>query len=420
MPVSSALGGLGDVADVLKTGERRKIRQDEVRLVTRVAKQITKIAKGLTFTNVSLAQLSPEAVALVESAFKGLEGKEICDYHTHILGSGACCDTGCFCPEADTVVKASFMAILKANSGVTSAETADGDFVSQLLRLQYRQKHVLLAFDAHYNEEGQIDMAKTGMYTPNEYIWKLAQQHPDNFIPSCSIHPYRLDALAQLEKAHANGARLIKWLPNAMGIDPSSDKCQAYYDKCHELGMVILSHCGEEKAVSSDRKFQEMGNPLLFRRALDSGVKVIVAHCASLGRLPDWDSAETPQPRRPCFELFLRMARVAKWKNLLFGDISAITLINRYKTFIPLLAASDIHENLINGTDYPLVCVSLMNRTKPFINCGLIDRAQYKLLKEIYRINPTIWDFVVKRIMRGPNGERFPDSVFLRNPRLGI
>jgi hypothetical protein len=32
-----------------------------------------------------------------------------------------------------------------------------------------------------------------------------------------------------------------------MGIDPSSDKCQAYYDKCRELGMVILSHCGEEK-----------------------------------------------------------------------------------------------------------------------------------------------------------------------------
>lgn len=70
-----------------------------------------------------------------------------------------------------------------------------------------------------------------------------------------------------------------------MGIDPSSPLCEPFYAKCRELGMVLLSHCGEEKvefagpvinrfaykyfrvkAVSSDKEFQLMGNPLLFSK----------------------------------------------------------------------------------------------------------------------------------------------------------
>ena len=34
-----------------------------------------------------------------------------------------------------------------------------------------------------------------------------------------SIHPYRPDAVAALEQAKADGARAVKWLPPAMGID---------------------------------------------------------------------------------------------------------------------------------------------------------------------------------------------------------
>ncbi len=400
--------------------ERAKIQQREKKLVARVARGVARIAKGPTFSDVSLAQLSAEAAALVEQAFEGLEGKEVVDYHTHVLGTGACCDTGCFCPEADNVVKGSFMSILKADSGVSSPLTADRDFLAQLRRLRHRIKHVLLAFDAHYDESGTRVLEKTGMFVPNDYVARIVAKHPDEFIPACSVHPYRQDAVAELERAHALGARLIKWLPNAMGFDPSSEQCQPYYDACSRLGMVILSHAGEEKAVSSDPKFQKMGNPLLFRRALDSGVKVVIAHCASLGKLPDLDTPGDKKPLVSCIELFLRMARTPKWKHLLFGDISAITLVNRYRTFVSLLKATDVHDQLINGSDYPLVCVSLMNRTAPFVRLKLIDPAQGRLLREIYRLNPLMWDFVIKRIMRGPNGERFPDRVFLRDPRLGI
>ncbi len=80
----------------------------------------------------------------------------------------------------------------------------------------------------------------------------------------------------------------------------------------------------------------------------------------------------------------------------------------------------DIHSNLVNGTDYPLVNIALMNSSKKFAKIGLISKDHVPALKELFRVQPPVWDFVIKRLMRGPNGEAFPDSVFLRNPKLGI
>ncbi len=371
------------------------IEAEQRKLASRIAKQLASLTKGATFGKLPMASdttlsslLSRAAMALVEEAFAGFApDAEIVDYHTHIIGKGRCCDTGCFCPDAQNVLKAAFMRVLEADSGVHDPTTADADYVDQLLRLRYRQKHVVLAFDAHYREDGTVDLSKTGMMTPNEYVWRLCKEHPEAFIPSCSVHPYRKDALQELAKAHANGARLIKWLPNSMGIDPSSPLCDAYYQCCAELGMVILSHCGEEKAVTSDPKFQLMGNPLLFRRALSFGCKVIIAHCASLGMLPDLDVGE-PRPLVSCFELFLRMMRDARYTALLFGDISALTLVNRFHKLAPVLQATEIHGRLVNGTDYPLVAVSILNRTRPFHRrVKLITKTQRKLLQEIYKVH---------------------------------
>ena len=126
------------------------------------------------------------------------------------------------------------------------------------------------------------------------------------FLPTISVHPYRSDALEELERGAARGATMVKWLPNSMGIDPSDPLCDAYYDKMRELGLILLSHGGEEKAVDAAED-QRLGNPLLLRRALDRGVRVIVAHCAGLGENVDLDD-----PRRgsvPNFELFLRLNR---------------------------------------------------------------------------------------------------------------
>jgi hypothetical protein len=41
---------------------------------------------------------------------------------------------------------------------------------------------------------------------------------------AASIHPYRKDALEELATWGKLGVRVVKWLPPAMGIDPSHGK----------------------------------------------------------------------------------------------------------------------------------------------------------------------------------------------------
>ena len=76
-------------------------------------------------------------------------------------------------------------------------------------------------------------------------------------------------------------ARAIKWLPGAMGINPASPLCDRFYDAMVKQDIPILTHAGAEHAVDvpDDKKYE---NPLLFRRALEKGVRVIFAHCATL------------------------------------------------------------------------------------------------------------------------------------------
>ncbi len=70
-------------------------------------------------------------------------------------------------------------------------------------------------------------------------------------------------------------------------------------------GIPIVSHAGLERAVIGvDR--QDYGNPLRLRRALDAGVRVVVAHCASMGQDRDIDKGPNG-PYVDSFELFSRL-----------------------------------------------------------------------------------------------------------------
>jgi len=65
-----------------------------------------------------------------------------------------------------------------------------------------------------------------------------------------------------------------------MGIDPASSRCDRFYEALVRTDTPLLTHAGEEAAVDSPAA-QELGNPLRLRRALEHGVRVIVAHCAT-------------------------------------------------------------------------------------------------------------------------------------------
>jgi len=277
--------------------------------------------------------LSTPAADLMKRAFDDVDPRRLVDYHTHVVGVGAGGTGNLVNPAMRSrrrpLKYLKFLVYLSA-AGIKDLENADREFV---LRLADQARHIadhgkyrLLAFDKHYTADGTVNAEKTEFYTANEHVFNLAAEFPDLFLPTMSVHPYRADALEELARWAGRGVKVVKWLPNAMGIDPSDPRCDPFYRSMRELGAVLLSHAGEEKAVEAEED-QRLGNPLHLRRPLDHGVKVIAAHCAGLGENPDLDHPD----RRlvPNFQLFMRLMEQKRYEGLLFGDISAMTQRNR-------------------------------------------------------------------------------------------
>ena len=368
--------------------------------------------------------LSVDARRLVDDAFRDIDPAKLIDYHAHVAGLGTD-ESGCTVnPEMRSFwhpVKRFKFSIYMSAAGVKDLARADRQYVERLVDLvRHTPRHgriLILAFDRRYAKDGAVLESETEFHVPNEYAFGLAREFPDVFVAAMSVHPYRKDALDELSKWAARGGRMIKWLPNAMGIDPSDPACDAYYDRMKELGLVLLSHGGEEQAVDGEEN-QRLGNPLLLRRPLDRGVTVIVAHCAGLGENVDLDSPD----REPTtnFELFLRLMGEEKYAGRLFGEISAMTQYNRIGTPLTMiLRRPDLQDRLVNGSDYPLPAINALVRTKSLVRAGYLTEGERTGLNEIYDYNPLLYDFVLKRTIRAPvTGERFKPTVFQQHPDL--
>ena len=124
--------------------------------------------------------------------------------------------------------------VYMSSAGVADEEKADPQAVARLTRLvagiKDHGKHRLLAFDKHYRRDGSVNLEKTEFYVPNEYVFELAERHP-----SCLCRIFRQSLPAgcdcRAREMGATGARIVKWLPNAMGIDPSDPQCDSFYEK---------------------------------------------------------------------------------------------------------------------------------------------------------------------------------------------
>ena len=79
----------------------------------------------------------------------------------------------------------------------------------------------------------------------------------------------------------------------------------------HDL--PLISHAGLERAVLG-REAHDYGNPLRLRRALDAGVRVVVAHCASMGEDRDLDQGANG-PYVDSFALFARLMDEKRYEN---------------------------------------------------------------------------------------------------------
>jgi predicted TIM-barrel fold metal-dependent hydrolase len=291
--------------------------------------------------------------------------------------------------------------VFRAASGVTDDERADQQYLERLLGLHRAAnpagKLVMMAFDYRVSDSGEEDPAHSDFYTPNEYVLEVAKRNPD-VVPCASVHPYRADAVDRLARAHAEGARAIKWLPNAMGIDPVAPRCDAFYAKLAQLGIPLITHCGEEQAVDSGED-QELGNPLRLRRALERGVQVVVAHCSSLGRVQNLD--EPSGASIDAFDAFMRLFTDRRWEKNLFADISALIQVNRCgRPLREILLSKDLHPRLVNGSDYPLPAIDPMVSTGALLDKGYISVEERELLNAVFVANPLLFDFCVKRSVK--------------------
>ncbi len=354
---------------------------------------------------------------LMQQIWQDIDAEQVWDSHVHLVGTG---DSQLnkenksvwFNPNMDSY----WHPILKIQkkfylNGTCAADNSiDQSTVQRMVQLTAEMpagfKLMLFAFDWFHDENGKPNQAHSIFHISNDHAAKIASEHSHYFEWVASIHPYRADAVAALERANAQGARAIKWLPQGMGIDPAHAKCDAFYTACARLNIPIICHSGRERAVQGSN--QDDANPLKLRRGLDAGVRILLAHCASDGEDIDYDNGNK---KIKSFDLFLRLMEAPQYKNLLFGEISAMSLINHAWAIQPLLERIDLHSRLLNGSDYPLPAILPIVSLKQLVSKNLLDESYVDFLKAIRIYNPIMFDFALKRLLRF-EGKSFPAKVF--------
>ncbi|MCW8964200.1 MAG: hypothetical protein OQL16_10410 [Gammaproteobacteria bacterium] len=180
-----------------------------------------------------IRSLGAEATALINRSLADVRPELITDYHTHIVGLNPE-TTGTFVNEDwqsifDPAGYVKFETY-KSASAVDGNDNIDRQFMARLnsliQHLPYKGKFGIMAFDYFHDEQGVIHKDLTTFHVPNDYVLKLAKAQPSRYFPILSIHPYRKDAVSVLKTYAGQGIRFIKWLPNAMGINPAPEQAE--------------------------------------------------------------------------------------------------------------------------------------------------------------------------------------------------
>ena len=361
----------------------------------------------------------------MRAAWDGLDPAKVWDCHCHLAGTGDSGSAGTGNADADAnsagasgsgiYVDSSMQSrfnplrqvqrLFFMNAGCVrdAPGQVDASYVERVLKLmgglRPGAKLLLLALDASVTEQGEESWAQTSLYVPNRYAAGVAKRHPQSFEWAASVHPYRRDCVARLEAAVKAGARALKWVPASMGIDPASKRCDPFYAALARLGTPLITHAGLERALAG-HDAQELGNPLRLRRALDHGVRVVVAHCASMGEDLDIDRG-SGGGALGSFELFARMLDEPRYAGLLYGDLSAMTQSHRAGSALRrVIEREDWHARLLNGSDYPLPGLFPLYSVDAMAELGYIEKSAAPVFKGLREHNALLFDFVLKRSLR--------------------
>jgi len=263
------------------------------------------------------------------------------DAHVHIVGTGA---GGSGCWLRVPLWHRPLAAFMLQHIGlpISAAGSADFDrvYVERLLEMVRGSSLggiVILAHDNVYDADGRIMEGAGSFYVPNEYVLRLAREHPE-FLPAVSIHPARPDALEELERCLAAGAVMMKCLPNCHNIDCSDPGYTRFWERMAEARLPLLAHTGGEHTVPVVRP--EFADPRTLTRPLEIGVTVIAAHCATKSGALDPEY----------FEVFSEM--LGRFENL-YGDTSAFNVPIRGRHVRECLR-EPIVSRVVHGSDFPV------------------------------------------------------------------
>jgi len=306
--------------------------------------------------------------------------------HCHTAGIGAG-GSGCF---ISTKLRHSWkFGVYLKSFGVTRKELAtEGDAIvldkisAQIAQSRYVDAAIILALDGVVNPNGELDRGRTVIYVPNEFVAREVARHK-NLLFGASVNPYRRDALARLKWAKAHHAKLVKWAPSVMQIDPADERLIPFYRKLVELRLPLLTHTGGEYALPHGD--DALCDPERLRLPLRLGVTVIAAHIASGGT----NSGERNTDR-------LRKLLI-EFPNL-YSDISSLTQINKLGYLGEALQRPEFSGRLLYGTDFPLINTMLVS---PYYFAGHLTCKQMHSIAALR--NPWDRDVALKQALGVPS-----------------
>ena len=356
----------------------------------------------------------------LRDAWQGLDPAKVWDTHVHVIGDG---DSGSglwFNPRMsrpwhlqEYVRRKIYInaACIDDRAGRVDLSFMD-HLLAQCQAMPAGFKTLLFAFDWARDEHGAPLQEVSTYHASDEHIGALAAKYPQHFEWVASVHPHDPRALDRLDAAVARGAKALKWLPTAQNIDPASPRIDRFYAKLASLKLPLITHAGDEQAVIGFG--EHLGNPLRLRRPLGAGVRVIVAHCASLGHGEELD-AQGVATRPSNFDLFVRLMDEPQYRQTLYGDIAAVAQANRADVVPTLLSRRDWQPRLLNGSDYPRPGVVPLIDLRKLAARGLLAADRVELLRQLRHHNALMFDFVLKRSLAF-NGQRFANEVFETAP----
>ena len=270
----------------------------------------------------------------------------VTDVHAHIFCWGERPEEGFLCEK---IQRSLLVRLLRK---MVRLQREAGDDLSAKIRSKLLRElnassldhAVVLAQDGIYREDGSFDPAATHFYVSNDYVFRLAADCA-KVLPGASINPWRADALQELERCHAAGARLVKIHTATQGADPMQERFDPFYRLAKELDIVLMFHTGYEH--SSPVVSQKHADPERLARPLDHGLTCIAAHAGTCGFFDPEDY----------YPNFVRM--MERYPNL-YGDTSVMATLIRWGALKRLSREPEwLRNRMLHGSDYPLIPIRL-------------------------------------------------------------